>query len=143
MSVRSIATLLTIVCLTHFIGCVSVPTSAPSASAPVAVGTYTLQTSGSFLGKSVKNYPVRNGMTVQNVLEDSGQLSRHRNFDIDVIRKMEESPGFVKMPIQFDPTKHRIKFETDYAIYPGDRVVIRPRSYSAFEQAAEMLGPNE
>jgi len=122
------------------VGCASLGTGLHRSDPPVATGTYSVQVKGGFPAKGIKNYPLHEGTTVQTVLDDSGQTSLHRDFEIDVLRKTSTSEGIVKMPVQFDAGKQRVKFETDYAIYPGDHVIIRPLSFSPFEQVASMLG---
>jgi hypothetical protein len=140
MKTRLLGTLFVLVCGAT-VGCASLGSGLQQATPPVALGTYTVQTVGGMFGNKTKNYPLREGLTVQTVLEESGQLSLNRNFEIDILRKTDVEMGVVKLPVQFDAGKHRVKFETDYAIHPGDRVVIRSLAYSPFEQVAQMMGP--
>ncbi len=122
------------------IGCARLGGGLQTNTPPVALGTYTVQTVGGMFGNKTKNYPLREGTTAQTVLEESGQLSSNRNFEIDILRKTNSEMGVVKLPVQFDAGKHRVKFETDYAIHPGDRILIRPLSYSPFDQVTQMMG---
>jgi hypothetical protein len=141
MNTRLFGTILVLACSAS-LGCASLGSGVQTSTPPVALGTYTVQTVGGMFGNKTKNYPLHEGVTAQTVLEESGQLSTNRNFEIDILRKTNSDMGVVKMPVQFDAGKHRVKFETDYAIHPGDRVVIRPLSYSPFEQVAHMMGPS-
>lgn len=142
MSKRFLSSVLLVACCSG-VGCTTIGTGLQTKTPPVAVGTYSVQVIGGMFGTKTKNYPVHENLTAQTVLEETGQLSRHRNFEIDILRKSDSGAGVVKMPVQFDPSKHRVKFESDYAIHPGDHVVIRPVSHSPFEQVAQMLGPSK
>lgn len=142
MSIRYLVSILA-VAIGSMAGCASLGNSLKKDVPAAALGTYSVQFTSPMLGRQLKTYPLREGMTVQDVLHDSGQLSRHRNFEIDLLRKSATDDTTIKMPVQFDASKHRIKYETDYAIYPGDRVLIRPVAYSPMDQMAQMLGPSE
>jgi hypothetical protein len=99
----------------------------------------TVRIQGSLGADRTYQQVVREGMTAQNILEESGQAARHGNFTIDILRQIDQPPGFVKMPVAYDSSKDRIPFESDYAIHPGDQVVIRPHTLSAFETIADSL----
>ncbi len=139
MTKRIAAVLLLITCCGG-VGCATVGSGLRSQQPPVETDTYGLKVQGGLMGDRTVNQPLREGMTVQEVLEAAGLVSRNRDYEIDILRKTNSGSGMVKMPIDYDPGKHRVKFETDYAIHPGDQVVIRPKSYSPMESVSKMLG---
>ncbi len=139
MTIRIAVAILLINCCGG-VGCASIGMGLRSQKPPVETETYGLKVHGGLMGNRTVNQPLREGMTVQDVLDDAGQISRNRDYEIDILRKTNTGSGVVKMPTNYEPAKHRVSFETDYAIHPGDQVVIRPKSYSPMESVAKMLG---
>jgi hypothetical protein len=121
-------------------GCTTINHTVAPAAPRESLGTYQLQIPGMLGGNRVKTYPVEAGMTAQTVLESSGLMSRYHDFQIDIHRRIEGGPGMIKLPVHFDTDKNHIAYESDYAIHAGDRVVIQPRTFSAFEQITKTLG---
>ncbi len=70
--------------------------------------------------------PILKGMTVQSALEASGALGKIRNADVEVIRPVPENGTVLRMPADLQPNKRLVKYEQDYAILPGDRIVVKP-----------------
>jgi hypothetical protein len=124
------------------LGCTSIGLNRQANQDFVGAQKYKLIVKGTWSRNSVIEQPLREGMTVQDVVEASGQTAFHRDLEIDILRKANSGTGTVKLPIQFDPGEHRVKYETDYAIYPGDQIIIRPKSTSPMEGVAKMLGPS-
>lgn len=124
-------------------GCTTINHTAVPTAQRESLGTYQLQIPGMLGGNRVKTYSVEEGMTAQTVLDSSGLTARYHDFEVDIHRRIEGGPGMIKLPVHFDTDKNRIAYESDYAIHAGDRVVIRPRTFTAFEQVAKMLGPSE
>jgi hypothetical protein len=118
-------------------GCATLKTGLKSAPAPTE--TYVVRSPGNLLGSGVRTETWHENLTIQGVLDESGMASRHRDFDIDILRRSNTGPGMVKMPIQFDPAKNRVKYETDYAIYPNDEIVIRPKAHNPLDDIARSL----
>lgn len=76
----------------------------------------------SFKGK------IRSNMTVQNVLEESGALKKIRNPKITVYRIIRGKGKPLKLPVPMQSGKRIVKFENDYSIHPGDRIVVKSNS---------------
>ena len=80
--------------------------------------------------------PILKGMTVQSALEASGALGKIKNADVELIRPVPENGTVLKMPADLQPNKRLVKYEQDYAILPGDRIVVRPKTTgNPFERA--------
>jgi len=60
---------------------------------------------------------------VQTALEQSGALKKFDRATVDVYRQLP-SGGWHKMSLEFDKDKHRIPPEYDYAVLPGDRIIV-------------------
>lgn len=71
--------------------------------------------------------PVSEGMTVQNVLEKSGAAKKIRAPQIDLVRKVPDQYQPLRMRSEYKPGTRRVKYEEDYAIHPGDRILVRPK----------------
>jgi hypothetical protein len=67
-------------------------------------------------------------MTVQTALERSGAIRRYRNMDVSIERTVAETGMPLRMVVQYWPAKRSVSPEQDYAILPGDRVVVAPAS---------------
>ena len=65
-------------------------------------------------------------MTVQGALERSGAIRRYRKMDVSVLRVVEGSGQPLKMVVQYNPGKKMVSPEQDYALLPGDRVIVQP-----------------
>lgn len=70
---------------------------------------------------------LKTGMTIQQALDEQGLASKHKASDITILRQVPESGKLVKMACEFQPGKPQIKFEQDYALHPGDRILIQPK----------------
>ena len=71
-------------------------------------------------------------VTVQTALEESGAVGRYRNMEITMYRRVSESGRLLKLPVSYVPRSDSVKVEQDYALHPGDRIVIKPVSKGSF-----------
>jgi hypothetical protein len=69
--------------------------------------------------------PLKDATYVQQAIEQNGVLKRFRREKIQLYRKNESNNTYSRMEIEFDRGKHRVPPESDYAIRPGDRLVVR------------------
>lgn len=118
-------------------GCSMVPTSKKSemplaGNKAEASGSYVIEVATPFAKPTVHKETLTKNQTVQNALESAGLLKRFRNMQVTVYRVVPESGHLLKMGCEFQPGKRMIKFEQDYGILPGDRIVIEPKK-SLFE----------
>lgn len=81
---------------------------------------------------NLNSNPTNGPVTVQTALEVSGAVGRYRNMEVTLYRRVEESGKLLKLPIVFQPRTDSVKVEQDYALYPGDRIVIRPVTSGLF-----------
>ena len=112
-------------------------TGVPVAEKPAVTQSFLLELHNSFGRPNVKQMPFNEGLTVQDVLDKSG--AKHRDMEIDVIRKLSGSGQDLKMPVVYDSSKKRVKYEQNYAIYANDRVIIRPKNGGPFDKALGTL----
>lgn len=89
--------------------------------------TYSIVVDSPYSRDDVKYGEIKKGMTVQQALEEQGLVNKHRTSEITIMRPVPEKGQVIKMACEFQPGKPLVKFEQDYALHPGDRVVITPK----------------
>ena len=62
--------------------------------------------------------------TVQQMLVQSGALNKYRRIEVELLRPLQNG-GSHKIPCEYDRATRQISPETDYALMPGDRVVVK------------------
>jgi len=87
--------------------------------------------------------PLTGTMHVQMALEQSGAHKKFDRANIEVYRPLPAG-GWHKMTLEFDHRAHKVPPEYDYAILPGDRIVVTedPRSMAddIMERVFQPLG---
>lgn len=84
---------------------------------------------------------IRSNMTVQNALEESGALKSVRNANITVFRIVRGSGKTLKLPVNLQSRKKLVRFEEDYALHPGDRIVVKSGSATGLDKMIESVFP--
>ena len=87
--------------------------------------------------------PLSEKTCVQDVLDASRATSKFRNLDVVVLRPTPKaSEPLLKLACRFDRRKRRIGWESDYAVLPGDRVIVREDTSGGLDKImTSMLGP--
>ncbi len=98
--------------------------SIPTDSAKASSGEYQVVLVPSMGKSNIYTGRVSEGLTVQGTLEQSGALKKFRNMDVELFRVVPESGKTLKMAFDFQPSKRILKFEQDYQVLPGDRIVV-------------------
>jgi hypothetical protein len=84
--------------------------------------------------------PLSDQTRVQDVLDASRATSKFRNLDVFILRPTPQaSEPMLKLGCRFDHKARRIVLETDYAVLPGDRVVVREDTSVGVEKLVGML----
>jgi hypothetical protein len=73
---------------------------------------------------------------VQAVLDQSGALKKFKRAAIEVYRPLP-SGGWHKMNLEFDKEHRQVPPEYDYAILPGDRIIITEDTTTAWDDVME------
>lgn len=71
-------------------------------------------------------------VTVQTALESSGAVDKYKRMEITLYRRVAETGRMLKMPVVYQPRSDSVKVEQDYALHPGDRIVIKPVARGLF-----------
>lgn len=74
---------------------------------------------------------------VQEALEDSGALRQFSSMSVDLYRAV---PGGrpLKLAVDFKGS-NQVRYEQDYALHPGDRLVVKPKSDSPMEKLVSQV----
>lgn len=89
--------------------------------------SYTVQIDSSYAKDTLKVGELKPGMTVQQALDEQGLTKQYKSAEVTLMRPVAEKGQVLKMACEFQPGKPLIKFEQDYALHPGDRILIRPK----------------
>jgi len=81
--------------------------------------------------------PLTGEVWLQDVVTQSGAPKRFRRMNIEVQRRSANGQ-WAKMKAEVDRRTKKITIETDYAIHPGDRIVIVQDTSTAID---DVLGP--
>jgi hypothetical protein len=73
---------------------------------------------------------------MQTALDQTGALKKFKRATIQVYRPLP-SGGWHKMDLEFDPDSHRIPPEYDYAVLPGDRIIVTEDPSTVFDDFAK------
>lgn len=132
------------ICALSSIGCSTMFQNVSTANTPVDPA---VQSAGSFFvemrpafGKPVVYEGQLDGpLTVQNALDRSGAIKKFRGMNIGLYRVVKENGRNLKLPVVYNFRSKSVAPEQDYALHPGDRILIDPKSNSPLDQVMDSL----
>jgi hypothetical protein len=80
--------------------------------------------------------PLSEPTYVQTALEQTGALKKFKRATIEVYRPLP-SGGWHKMNLELDHDTHRVPPEYDYAVLPGDRIVVTEDTTTALDDVMQ------
>jgi hypothetical protein len=83
--------------------------------------------------------PLQSPLFVQEALEKSEALKRFRREKIQLYRKTQGSTPYSRLEVTYDHGKRRVPPESDYAIHPGDRLIIAEDTSTFFDDAVSAM----
>ncbi|MBM3998414.1 MAG: hypothetical protein FJ297_02535 [Planctomycetes bacterium] len=118
-------------------GCAPIPLSKASLSAAGGTpapprGTVVVELHGGGKNPKILEMPLGESTHVQDAVVHSGALRKFRRVHASVVRATPEGRRH-KMDCEFDVSSRRIKAEYDYALMPGDYVIIRKDDTTMFD----------
>lgn len=133
---RTSAALLALATITFLSGCQALTTEKQPISS--SLDTVTVQIRGSNRAAKTTQIPLQPNMRLQEVIEAS--KPPFKNKIAYIVRTSPKTGQQHKLEASFDGNR-RISLETDYAVQPGDRVVIAEDTTSSIERVMKsMLG---
>lgn len=85
-----------------------------------------------------KIFPLDRDLVLQDALDLSHATSRFAKMNLYIYRK-DETGKRVKFGSDFDVAKRRVKYETDYALHPGDTIVIEEDSSNPISETLDRM----
>ena len=85
----------------------------------------------------IKQFQLDSGMTVQQMLEKTKLVKKFRRMDIEVLRVTGDERA--KLDVKYDHTEAQVKPEYDYALYPGDHVIVQEVTKTALDDMLESV----
>lgn len=79
--------------------------------------------------------------TVQQILVQSGGIKKYRRIEVEILRQLPGG-GFHKIPCEYDRETRQINPEFDYALMPGDRVIIKEDTSTIIDDMMRSAGGN-
>lgn len=84
--------------------------------------------------------PLDEPLTIQQALEQTGMLNYFRRQEIYIERGVRGAGRPLRMTAEFDYSEQAVTPDTDYALYPGDKLVVKEDTTSLFDKTLEGLG---
>jgi hypothetical protein len=75
---------------------------------------------------------------VQEALEKSGAAKRFKRFEVELYRPLS-GDRWHRMVLDFDRSNRRIPAENDYALQPGDRLIVIEDTSDIFDDVAQQV----
>ena len=118
-------------------------TAAPVAQAPGYKVIF-----ANHMGGKAKVYQgqVTEGLTVQDVLVESGATEKYEGMLIDLARRVPDSGQVLKLPVNYDHEVSHVIDVQNYAIHPGDEILVRqnnPGPLDAMFRSISASGMND
>lgn len=131
-------------------GCSSILTSgslpflsAKADTSPAPTASCTVEFHSEYGKPRKMTVPVTEQTRIQDVLETSHARSRFRQMNVMILRPAPRDPQqMVKLACNYDAGDRKVTWDTDYAVLPGDRVIVTRDTTSSVDGVMEsVLGP--
>ncbi len=126
-------------------GCSTLPNSTSISEAETAAAVasgqfYTVRMETNGGQAQVVQQPIEGAMTLQDALLQSGATKKFRNMQVDLYRTNSNTGDSIKMAIEYEPKTKSVPVEQDYALHPGDRILVRPRETKPLDEFMKAFG---
>jgi hypothetical protein len=143
--------LATFVVLSGFVGCAGfgnrpeptlnaevMPASPATGDPAPQVDKYTVEIRSASGKAEALKQPLSGHICVQEALEQSAAATKFKRFDLELYRPL---PGdrWHRMVLEYDRSNHRVPAETDYALQPGDRLIVIEDTSDIFDDVAQQV----
>ncbi len=118
-------------------GCATTPAGATAKPdmPPAAEGPGYKVIFANHMGGKAKIYhgQVTPGVTVQDALEASGATRKYKGMLIDLARRVPDKNHVLKLPVNYDHEVSHVIDAQNYAIHPGDEILVRQNNPGAMD----------
>lgn len=117
-------------------------TEKPAETPLPLTGAYTVEIRREGHKTETVQLPHRPETRLQNAVEQSGAAKKFRRMTLYVVRTPPNGGPKQRMSAAYDAGERRVAWESDYAIYPGDHIVITQDNSSELDKLVQrFLGP--
>jgi len=113
----------------------TLPANADGTAASAPAITMEIRASGK--KPEIKPFQLEDGITVQQMLEKAKLVKKFRRMDIEILRVAADQRA--KLVVKYDHTEAQVRPEYDYALYPGDHVIVQEVTKTAFDDMLESV----
>ena len=115
-----------------------VPEAAATA-APGSTASITMEIRPAGKKPEMTQLQLDNGTTVQQALEKARLIQRFRRMNVEIMRVAGDQRA--KLDVKYDHTKAQVNQLYDYALHPGDHLIVAQDTSTALDDMLESLGP--
>ena len=115
----------------------SLPVPGGVAATATSGPTVTMEIRASGEKPEIKQFQLDSGSTVQQMLEKTKLVKKFRRMDIEVMRVTGDERA--KLDVKYDHTIAQVNPLYDYALYPGDHVIVREVNKTAIDDMLESV----
>lgn len=115
----------------------SLPLPESAALAPSPAATITMEIRAAGKKPEMTQVQLENGVTVQQMLEKMKLVKRFRRMNIEVMRVTDQQRA--KLDVKYDHSKAHVNPLYDYALYPGDHLIVAEDTSTAIDDMFRSL----
>jgi hypothetical protein len=114
----------------------------PAVEAPADGPSVTVEMRREGYSPQISKLPHAGTMHLQEALEKTGVTKKLKNMELYVLRTPPQGGPRQRLTAKYDSGDRRVAWESDYALYPGDYVVVIENATSEFDRmVGRFLGP--
>lgn len=100
---------------------------------------YQVQIIPKFGQATVQRNIIRDKMTIQDVLEETGAINKFRGMEITLSRIVKADKRVLKLPVTYRYSQRSVVDSQNYSIHPGDTITIKARSSGTLDKMVNAL----
>lgn len=148
---RTCTLLATFVALSGLIGCAGfgnrpeptlnaeiTPASAATGAPAPQADKYTVEIRPASGKPEALPQPLTDHVCVQEALEQSGATKKFKRFEVELYRPLS-GDRWHRMVLEYDRSNRRVPAENDYALQPGDRLIVNEDTSDIFDDVAQQV----
>lgn len=105
--------------------------SAFDSQSPAPAGKYVIEYRDSSGKGSSSDFTLAGPIHIHEALQQAGAIKKFNRIKIELVRPLPTG-GWHRMPIEYDRSIRRVPAECDYALLPGDRLIVTEDTSNIF-----------
>lgn len=98
---------------------------------PAPAGKYVIEYRDSSGKGSSSDFTLAGPINIHEALQQAGAIKKFNRIKIELVRPLPAG-GWHRMPIEYDRSIRRVPAECDYAVLPGDRLIVTEDTSNIF-----------